>query len=101
MGTTTTTPVIPRIISVRFTLADGSERRRTIRCPYYSKDPHASLYGLQARLADLTLDGRVTRHSISVPAEPRHLVACIRARGTKGHRCQCFRRWTEIEELAA
>jgi hypothetical protein len=92
MGTTIQAP--PRIIALRFLMADGKERRRTVRCPYYIRDPQASIYGLQARLAALTFDGIITRSSISVPAHPRHLKACH-------GKCECFRRWTEIEELAA
>jgi hypothetical protein len=91
----------PRIIAVRFTLADGTERRRTVRCPYYIKDPEASIYGLLARLADLTFSGTIVRSSTSVPTSPRHLVSCLKARGTKGHKCDCFQRWTTIEELVA
>ncbi|MEY2668630.1 MAG: hypothetical protein RJA59_1268, partial [Pseudomonadota bacterium] len=35
------------------------------------------------------------------PESPPHLKACINGRGTPGHRCDCFHRWTEIPELAA
>ena len=96
-------PPVPRIISVRFVLADGRERRRTVRCPYYARDPQASLYGLQSRLADLTLTGTIRASSISVPTAPRHRKACIEARAAqvKGHRCECFPRWTSITELDA
>lgn len=92
---------MPRIISVRFVLSDGRERRRTVRCPYYAKDPSASLYGLQSRLADLTLTGAITASSIRVPNAPRHLKSCVDARAmrVKGHRCECFPRWTSIPEL--
>lgn len=104
MGTThPEAPPVPRIIGVRFVLADGRERRRTVRCPYYAKDPEASLYGLQSRLADLTLTGAIKASSIHVPANPRHLKTCVDARAAhvKGHRCECFPRWTELHELEA
>lgn len=87
------------IFHVDFTEAGGVRHRRTVRCPSWERDPEASLIGLQARLATLTLDATIVRSSVSVPASPRHLKACINGRGTKGHRCSCFPRWTEIEEL--
>jgi len=102
MGTTSpAAPVVPRIISVRFVLADGRERRRTVRCPYYARDPEASLYGLQSRLADLTISGNVVASSIRVPLAPRHYKVCTDARTAhvKGHKCECFPRWTSIPEL--
>ena len=102
MGTTNPqAPPVPRIVSVRFVFADGRERRRTVRCPYYAKDPEASLYGLQSRIADLTLSGDLVASSIRVPLAPRHLKVCIDARAAqvKGHRCECFPRWTSIPEL--
>lgn len=87
------------IFVLDFTTADGIRRRRTVRCPSWEKDPEASLLGLQARLGSLTLDAVITRSSISVPEKPRHLKACIEGRGTPGHRCACFPRWTEVEGL--
>lgn len=101
MGTKTVpeAPPVPRIINVRFVTSDGRERRRTVRCPYYAKDPEASFYGLQARLVELTLTGFIKAFSARVPTSPQHRASCLRARGTKGHRCECFPRWTEIAEL--
>ena len=87
------------IFHVDFTEADGVRHRKTIRCPSWEKDPGASLIGLHARLAQLTLDATIVRSSVSTPAKPRHLKACIDGRGIKGHRCECFPRWTNIEEL--
>jgi hypothetical protein len=87
------------IFHIDFTEADGVRHRKTIRCPSWERDPEASLIGLNARLASLTLDAVITRSSVSVPEHPRHLKACIDGRGTKGHRCSCFPRWTEVEVL--
>lgn len=89
------------IFHVRFRLADGTGRARTVRCPSWEKDPAASLIGLQARLATLTLDAAIVSSSVSVPEKPKHLKACIKGRGTVGHRCECFPRWTSISELMA
>ena len=87
------------IFHVRFRLADGTGRARTVRCPAWERDPAASLIGLQARLATMTLDALIVSSSVSVPASPRHLKACIKGRGTPGHKCECFPRWTSISEL--
>ena len=88
------------IFRVTFTTAEGRRRTRQVRCPSWERDPQASLIGLQARFAELTLDAVIVQSSLSVPEKPRHLKACIDGRGTKGHRCQCFPRWTEVEVLA-
>lgn len=90
-----------RIWFVRFVTADGIERKRYVACPYYIKDPEASIYGLEARLAYLKFHRLVTYGSVREAASPRHRKACIDGRGQPGHRCNCFPRWTEIPELAA
>ena len=88
------------IFRVTFTSSDGRRRTRQVRCPSWERDPQASLIGLTARLATLTLDATIVQSSVSVPEHPRHLKSCINARGTKGHKCECFPRWTTIEGLA-
>ena len=87
------------IFFIDFTETDGVRHRKTVRCPSWEKDPQASLLGLQARLGELTLDAVITRSSVSVPEKPRHLKSCIDGRGTPGHRCECFPRWTSVEVL--
>lgn len=87
------------IFHLDFTEIGGVRHRKTVRCPSWERDPQASLIGLQARLAELTLDAVIVRSSVSVPEKPRHLKACIDGRGIKGHRCQCFPRWTSVEVL--
>jgi hypothetical protein len=89
----------PRFFHVRFVTSDGVERRRYIEAPPPSEDPEASIFALQARLADLTFRGTVLRSSLSVPSDPPHHKACVRAQGLPGRRCACFPRWTEIAVL--
>ena len=57
----------PRLFRVTIRLRDGSRRSRIVKAPYYERDPLTSLYGLQAQLASLLLDGTITRWSVSVP----------------------------------
>jgi hypothetical protein len=91
----------PRIHYVRFITADGRDIRRYVSCPYYIKDPEASIFGLEARFAFLKFHG-LLRYATATPVTaPRHRKACLDGRGTPGHRCDCFHRWTEIPELAA
>ena len=89
------------IFRVRFRLANGRTIIRYVRCPYWEKDAEASVQGLHGRLANLTASGAIISATVSAPESPPHLKACINGRGTPGHRCQCFHRWTEIPELAA
>jgi len=91
-----------RIWYVRFITAEGRDIRRYVSCPYYIKDPEASIYGLEARFAFLKFH-RMLRYSTATEvAEPRHLAECKRRREQHlGGRCECFHRWTEIPELAA
>ena len=58
----------PRIFRLQVTLPDGRRRWRLVKCPNPRRDPGASLFGLDARLAELTLAGNITGQSISVPA---------------------------------
>lgn len=90
-----------RIWHVRFVTTDGIERRRYVACPWYIKDPEASVYGLEARLADLKFHRRLLKASVTEALNPPHRAGCMKGRGTSGHRCDCFHRWTEIAELAA
>lgn len=99
------------IFFIDFTEADGVRHRKTVRCPSWEKDPGASLIGLQARFAELTLDATIVRSSVSTPENPRHLKVCEKRRAENARRkeqgikeripgkCECFPRWTEIEEL--
>lgn len=89
-----------RIWFVRFITADGVERRRYVACPYYIKDPAASIFGLEARLAWLKFHRLVTSASTREVLAPPHRRSCVASRGTPGHRCSCFPRWTELPELA-
>lgn len=84
------------IFRVRVRYADGKGINKLVRCPSWEKDPGASLLGLQARLATMTLDAVIVSSSVSAPESPKHLKACIDGRGTPGHRCACFPRWTEV-----
>jgi hypothetical protein len=94
-------PAPPRIWFLRFTTPDGIERRRYVACPYYIKDPQASIYGLENRLGYLKFHRLILRGSANEVEAPRHKAACVRAREqhVAGHRCDCFPRWTEIPEL--
>jgi hypothetical protein len=58
----------PRIFRVTITRHDGRRRYRFVKCPYWQRDPGASLLGLQAKLAELTLGGHILGHSTLLPA---------------------------------
>lgn len=58
----------PRIFRLTVTRADGKRRRRLVKCPFFMKDPTASYFGLQAKLAELTLGGHIAGHAVRVPA---------------------------------
>lgn len=90
-----------RIWFVRFVTSDGVERKRHVACPYYIKDPEASVFGLEARLAWLKFHRLITYGSVRESTSPPHRAECRRTRGLPGHRCDCFHRWTDIPELAA
>lgn len=63
----------PRIFRVTFKLADGRSYWRYIKCPYQVRNPEDwqdSLEGMQKRLAELLLDERLLRFTVSkVPPE--------------------------------
>lgn len=65
---TTPTTETPRIFRLQVTLPDGKRRWRLVKCPYYAKDPAASLFGLTAKMAELELQGEILGHSVLVPA---------------------------------
>lgn len=67
MINTTPTPDTPRIFRVAIRRADGRRRWKLVKCPFYAKDPAASYFGLQAKLAELTLGGHLIGHSTSIP----------------------------------
>jgi hypothetical protein len=62
-----TTTERPRICRVSVRRADGKRRTRLVKMPYYERSPHDSLFGLEARLAELTLDAVIVASSVSVP----------------------------------
>lgn len=81
---------------------EGHRPKKTtklVRVTSWERDPEASLLGLHARLGTMEVAAVIAGSSTSAPEKPRHLKACLEGRGTKGHRCQCFPRWTEVEEL--
>lgn len=96
MGTTTQPRRIFRV-TVRF--ADGRKGiSRQVRCPVGPRRK-GSLRKLDRLLGDLTVDGTVASSRVTAPDRPIHRVACLRGRGTPGHKCECFPRWTDIPQL--
>lgn len=63
---TVATAETPRIFRVQVTLPNGLRRYRLVKCPFYQRDPQASLFGLDAKLAELTLSGAIVGHSVTV-----------------------------------
>lgn len=59
----------PRIFRLSVKRPDGKRRYAVVKCPHYERDPGASLLGLNAELAKLTLTGQITASSVIVPAE--------------------------------
>lgn len=57
----------PRVFRVTLRRVDGGRRTRIVKCPHYERDPQDSLFGLQAKLAELQLGGHIAGQSISVP----------------------------------
>jgi len=90
MGTTTQPRRIFRL-TVKF--ADGRTGiARQIRCPVGPRRK-GSLRKLEKVLGDLTVDAVITSSRVTAPAKPKHRKGC------HGHKCECFVRWTEIEQL--
>jgi len=82
-----------RIFRLTFTRTDGRRFWRYVRCPYQVKSPQDwadSLLGMQTRLAELTLTGQITSHSISAVIPERTHAAAKRSV-----------RFHDIEEVAA
>jgi hypothetical protein len=88
------TRTVPRrIFRVTFTTADGIKRWRYVRCPYQIKSPEDwadSLVGMQTRLAELVLEGRLERFTVSAVAPERVRTAAERTV-----------RWHEVLETIA
>lgn len=62
-------PTTPRIVRLSVKRADTGKRRwRLVKVPRYERSPHDSLFGLNARLAELTVTGTITASAIFVPA---------------------------------
>lgn len=60
-------PTRPRIFRVQVERADGSRRSRLIKAPYYEREPRDSVFGLTAKLDELTLDGTIVAYTVRVP----------------------------------
>lgn len=57
----------PRIVRVTIRRADGSRRRRLVKCPFPQTDLGDSLLGLNLELGRLTLDGQIIAAATTVP----------------------------------
>ena len=79
----------PRIFRVTFKTTDGRSYWRYIKCPYQVRSPEDwadSLVGVQTSLAELTLEQRIARFSISLVASDRI------NKSVRDH----LHRWTEV-----
>ena len=65
---TITNPQAPRIVKLTLRRADGKRRRKLVKLPNWEKSPNDSIFGLQAKLAELTIRGHITASAIIVPA---------------------------------
>lgn len=61
-------PPAPRIFRVNLRRADGKRRWSLVKCTFYERNPKDSLFGLQARLAEMTIEGTITASAVLVPA---------------------------------
>lgn len=66
--TVATNPQAPRIFRVQIRRADGKRRWKLVKTTHYQRDPMASVFGLNAKLAELTVEGRITAHAVIAPA---------------------------------
>lgn len=57
----------PRLFRLWVRLPDGKRRWALVKCPNYERSPQDSLFGLDAKLAELTLGGQIVGHGVSVP----------------------------------
>lgn len=62
------TPPAPRVYRVNVKRADGKRRWALVKCTFYERNPKDSLFGLQARLAEMTIEGSITASAVIVPA---------------------------------
>ena len=58
----------PRIVRVSVTRPDGRRRWRLVKTTRPDRDPGSSIFGLNAALAKLTIDGDIIGSATSVPA---------------------------------
>lgn len=61
-------PQAPRILRLSVKLPSGKRRWKLVKTTSTVRDLHASVYGLQAKLAELTVEGTITASSVIVPA---------------------------------
>jgi hypothetical protein len=66
--TVTINPQAPRIFRLSIRRADGKRRWKLVKTTSTVRDLHASVYGLNAKLAELTLEGKITAGAVIVPA---------------------------------
>lgn len=64
---TITNPQAPRIVKLTLRRADGKRRRKLVKLPNYERSPNDSIFGLQAKLAQLTVEGTITASAVIVP----------------------------------
>lgn len=61
-------PQGPRIFRVQLRLPSGKRRWKLVKTTSPVRELHASVYGLQAKLAELTVEGRITASAVIAPA---------------------------------
>lgn len=58
----------PRIVRVTLRRADGKRRWRIVKTTSVARSPLDSILGLNAKLAELTIQGHITASAVLVPA---------------------------------
>lgn len=58
----------PRIFRVTLRRADGKRKWHIVKTTSLARSPQDSVFGLQSKLAELTVEGQITASSVIVPA---------------------------------